>query len=915
MRSSVVFPCSCAPGRALRTRQRPCLRAVASVFAPVALAAASTGAVADERIAASHALVRDDASGAAAAALPDAFASGAARFDDSMLMHGPGTTPIDTTPFERPNGVVPGRYRVDLVVNGQWRGVEDVTFGPGEGGDVRPCYDRAMLQRAGVDLDRSARGQDSSAPSNPMPDGVICEPPSRYVPGAEFSFDQAEQKLYLTAPQFYMRLASQSTYVDPSNWTNGVPAALLNYNANLFTTRSSGYAFTQLYTGLAMGANAGPFRIRHNGNLTWTQHGGTRYQRGNVYAQTDLPAWHAQLLAGESSTSGEFFDAVSFRGVQIASDDRMLPDEQRYYAPVVRGVAQSNAKVSIYQRGYLVHETTVAPGPFAIDDLQAMSYGGDLNVTVTEANGETRSFVVPFATTVQLLRPGVTRFSAMAGRAIDVGSDIGTQYVGQFTVQRGLNNVVTAYGGGALTGRYQSMLVGVALNTAIGGIAADVTIARTQPVGGERMNGSSIRVSYSKNLPNSGTNFSLLAYRYSTKGYVGLRDALLLNGASGQERLTDTFPRLRNRVDLNVSQQVGRAGNIYANGSALSYWAGRGQTLGFTLGYSTQWRDVTLTASVQRVRNLSAGAPSFAGGAGSTLASVSVSIPLGPNSRRAPTFNTTVTHDSNVGTSAMAGLSGRFGERNDGSFTLSSSYDGGNRASSGSFGIGYRSPVATFAANVGLGRGYQQASASAMGGVVLHPGGLTPGPTLGETVGIVRAPDARGAAVANTDARVNRFGYAIVPSLVPYQLNKVDIDPKDVPDDVEMKTVSRSVAPRAGSVVMLSYDTLKARALLIDAQTEDGRPLPFAARAFDVRTGTLLGSVGQGSRLFVRSTANDGQIRVEWGPQADQQCTIDYAVPAEQRSGSGYAMLTRVCRPSAFMLPASAPTDGPVEAR
>ncbi|MDR0243159.1 MAG: fimbrial biogenesis outer membrane usher protein [Burkholderia sp.] len=853
---------------------------------------------------------RHGANEAQAGITPVIPATGETRFDDSMLMHGPDSAPIDTTPFERPNGVVPGVHRVDLIVNGQWRGVEDITFRPDASGEVRPCYDRALMQRVGVDLDRSARGQDGTTLHDPMPDGSMCESPSRYVPAAEFSFDASEQKLFLTVPQFYMRLASHSTYVDPANWTNGVPAAVLNYNTSVFTTRSSGYAYSQFYTGLSMGASVGRFRIRHNGNLTWSQRTGAHYQRGYIYGQTDLPGWRAQLLAGESSTSGALFDAVSFRGVEISSDDRMLPDEQRYYAPVVRGVAQSNAKVSIYQRGYLVHETTVAPGPFAIDNLQAMSYGGDLNVTVTEANGETRSFVVPFATTVQLLRPGSTRFSAMAGRAIDLGSAIGTQYVGQLTVQRGLSNALTAYGGMAFATRYQSMLMGVALNTAIGGFSVDVTAARTQPPGGERLTGSSVRVTYSRNLPNSGTNFSLLAYRYSTKGYLGLRDALLLNGGLDQRVSASTFPRLRNRFDLNVSQQVGRSGSINASGSAISYWAGGGQALSFTLGYSTQWRDAMLTASVQRTQNLSGREPSFAGAANSTLASLNVSIPLGRHSQRAPTFSSLFTHDSRTGMSATASLASRFGERGDGSYSLSSSYDGNNRASSGSFGIGYRLPSTSLTANVGIGRNYQQTSASAAGGLVLHPGGLTPGPTLSETIGVVHAPDARGALVANTGARVNRFGYAVVSSLVPYQLNRVDIDPKDIPDDVELKTVSRNVAPRSGSVVMLSYDTLKARALLIDARTEDGRPLPFAARVLDARTGALLGGVGQGSRVLVRSTTDDGQIRVEWGTRAEQRCEIDYAVPASQRDGSGYVTLTRVCRTPASIQPVAAASVG-----
>lgn len=893
--SAIPFSCERVSTPLGQPRSR--LRAIASVLAPVAITVASAGMFAGRAVAATDAPSHDGAGrGVPVPAGPESAAGEAIRFDESMLMHGSGATPIDTTPYERANVLTEGQRRVDLVVNGQWRGVEDVAFRRAGDGRVRPCYDRAMLQRSGVDLARSARGQDRDAPPEPMPDGLVCEPIARYVPGAELSFDQDEQKLYLVVPQFYMRLANRSNYVDPSTWTNGVPAALLNYNAMAFTTRASGYEFAQLYTGLTMGANAGPFRIRHTGNLTWSQRGVVRYQRGNVYAQTDLPAWRTQLLVGESSTSGELFDAVSFRGIQISSDDRMLPDALRYYAPVVRGVAQSNARVTIHQRGYLVHETTVAPGPFEIDDLQAMSYGGDLHVTVTEANGDTRSFTVPFATTVQLLRPGVTRFSAMAGRAIDFGSGGSAQYVGQFTVQRGINNLVTAYGGGAFTGRYQSVLMGVAFNTPIGGIAADVTVARVKPTGAERMNGSSIRLSYSKNLPNSGTNFSLLAYRYSTKGYLGLSDALQLTGRAAQGLSTDTFPRLRNRIDLNISQQVGRAGNVYLNGSSLSYWAGRGQTLSFTLGYSKQWRDVTMTASVQRVRNMSAGMSSVGRASGNTLASMSISIPLDRNARRAPTFNTLVTHDSSAGTSAMAGLSGRFGERGDGSYSLSATYDGGNRAPSGSFGAGYRLPAASLAGSVGIGSGYQQASLSASGGLVVHPGGVTPGPTLGETVGVVRAPDARGASVSNTDARVNRFGYAIVPSLVPYQLNQIDVDPKDIPDDVEMTTVSRSVAPRAGAVVMLSYDTLKARALLIDATTEDGRPLPFAARALDAQTGAPLGAVGQGSRLFVRSGTHDGRIRVEWGARPDQQCAIDYAVPAEQRAGTGYVTLTRVCR-------------------
>lgn len=118
----------------------------------------------------------------------------------------------------------------------------------------------------------------------------------------------------------------------------------------------------------------------------------------------------------------------------------------------------------------MISETSVAPGPFEISDLQAASFGGDLNVTVTEANGKSSSFTVPFATTVQLLRPGNSRYSFTAGQIIDPGLRGSNQYVLQGTAQHGLDNDITGYIGSAVTGSYMSVLMGSALNTDVGAL-------------------------------------------------------------------------------------------------------------------------------------------------------------------------------------------------------------------------------------------------------------------------------------------------------------------------------------------------------------------------------------------------------------------------------------------------------------
>lgn len=814
-------------------------------------------------------------------------------FDAQMLSLGAGGS-IDTSRFERGNIVEPGRYRLDLQVNRQWRGVEDVELRrqPGQDSAVF-CYDRRLLERAGIDLARSVRGQDGVSGGAPLPEGRVCDPLERYVPGAGVRLDIAEQSVYLSVPDYYLSLSSSKTYVDPSSWDNGISAALLNYNANLYDSEVRGRSNTSGYAGLNAGFNLWRLRLRHNGTATWSRRNGSHYQRSATYAQTDLPAWRSQLLVGESSTSSEFFDPVSFRGARLSSDDRMLPDSLRYYAPVVRGTANTNARVSVYQRGYLIYETTVAPGAFALDELQAASYGGDLEVRVAEASGEVRTFIVPFATTVQLLRPGTTRYSLTAGEINDPGLERRPNLV-QGIYQRGLGNDLTAYGGGAFTGSYLSTLLGLALNTPVGGFAGDVTLARTDVPGGGDLNGSSYRLSYSKNLPNTGTNFSLLAYRYSTSGYLGLRDAAFMQDRVARGEPLESFSRLRNRVDANISQQLG-GGNLFLNGSSQRYWSRGGRAVNFSIGYSNQWRDVSYTLSAQRLRSQYEGfSERDRGGVSSTLFSLSVSVPLGGPGRGSPTLSSYLSHDSESGTQVTSGVSGVLGQRDQISYALSAAHDRDRGETTKNASLDYRLPQVELGSSLSQGPGFRQVSLKASGGLVAHAGGLTASQMLGETIGLVHAADALGARAGYSGNRVDGSGYAVVPNLIPYQSNSIDLDPLGMSEAVELKASSRNVAPTAGAVVRLDYPTRIAQPLLIDSRMPSGEPLPFAAEVLDARSGESVGAVGQGSRLVLRVERERGTLRVHWGDEPGQQCLIDYALAARVAPAT---VLRLTCRP------------------
>lgn len=95
---------------------------------------------------------------------------------------------------------------------------------------------------------------------------------------------------------------------------------------------------------------------------------------------------------------------MQYQGVNLASDENMLPFSQRGFAPTIRGIANSNAEVSVRQNGYLIYQANVAPGAFEINDISSTSNSGDMEVTIKEADGSERHFTQPYSSVAVMLR-------------------------------------------------------------------------------------------------------------------------------------------------------------------------------------------------------------------------------------------------------------------------------------------------------------------------------------------------------------------------------------------------------------------------------------------------------------------------------------------------------------------------------
>lgn len=114
-------------------------------------------------------------------------------------------------------------------------------------------------------------------------------------------------------------------------------------------------------------------------------------------------------------------DSVPFRGGMVGSDDAIVTYSQRAFTPVVQGIARTQARIEVRQNGYVIYNTTVAPGPYALTDLPVSGGGCDLQVTVFEANGTRQVFTVHYIEPAVALRQGGPEIQPN-GRAISVCS-------------------------------------------------------------------------------------------------------------------------------------------------------------------------------------------------------------------------------------------------------------------------------------------------------------------------------------------------------------------------------------------------------------------------------------------------------------------------------------------------------------
>lgn len=811
-------------------------------------------------------------------------------FDESLFLGGDFGKGLKR--FNADNNTPAGKYSVDIYLNGRFIQRDSVDFVNNSAQkESEPCLSREFYVQSGVN--------ESALPQSDELAKSQCKSPEALLKGASWSFDQPRLRLDLYIPQALLTRSPRDA-VPVESWDAGESLMFLNYSTNYYQSRyrsGSGGISQYGFLGLKSGINLGLWQLRQQSSATYSQSPSrSRYQWQSLqtYMQRPIAALDSNLMIGQSYSGGSLFGSMAYNGVKLETDQRMWPQSRRGYAPEIRGTAQTNARVVVSQNGRTIYETNVPQGPFVIDDLSSTHYEGDLKVEIIEADGRSSTFTVPFSAVPDSMRPGVSRYNAVVGRARDYGD---TQNLfGDFTYERGISNSFTGNLGLRIADDYQAILAGGVWSHWLGAFGLNTTWSHAQIDDNQSQSGWRVQASYSRTFDYTGTNVALAGYRYSTEGYRELSDVLGERASkkhgSNNVFKSDTLNQ-RNQFTAMINQSLGDYGSLYLSGSVMDYYDNQSRNTQLQVGYSNSWKNISYNLAISRQQSVYRNQIDMDGseqvrsrsylGNTENLITLTFSIPLSFGGRD-NYISTSLSHADSSGNSGQTSVSGMLDDAGTLNYSVYAGYQQNRESQAGSTknwgaNLQKNSAFGTLNGSYSASSDYTQWGVGGRGAAVIHRGGITLGPYLSETFGLVEAKGAKGALVKNGQgARIDSNGYAIVPSLTPYRYNTISLDPKGINKHTELKSTQSRVIPYAGAAVKASFDTLSGYGVLIKAKINGTEALPMGASVLDDQN-NVVGMSGQASLIYARVRERQGILTVKWGDSPQEMCRVSYVLP------------------------------------
>lgn len=775
----------------------------------------------------------------------------------------PTTVAVDPPP----TAVDPPTLLLEVVVNGR---------STGKIGEIVQ-RDGLLLARREDLADFGLRVPRGVAPAT---DGLIALSALR---GVTFKLDEPSQTLYVTASSAALSLKVLNAAAGPPS---GVPlesavGATLNYDVDGAVTNGRAYGnglfdlrvFSPIgvaSTDMLAYASASPNGVSQNPVI----------RLDSTYVYSDFAAQRRYWL-GDFITGGLFWTRpVRFGGAQVTRDFTMRPDLVTFPLPSLAGSAAVPSTVDVLVNGTQVLSRQVQPGPFAVPQLPVITGAGTVQMTVTNALGQQVTTTLPFYASASLLAEGLQTYSFEAGfvrRNWGVVSNDYGDFAASGTYRRGLSNYVTIEahaegtkdqfmaGGGVVANAFNLAVVnlGAAASTAQGHTGGELSVG-VQRIGRVFSFGASAVLATSDFRDIAAMNGDPVPLRQVTANaaaYLGKW------GSIGAAWLQVDRPAATIPVSLVGPPAFVPPGGpqppsgVEIGGAGLPFLPAETAHV-LTASYSVQLHHVFLYAN---------GFHDFVRGGGSGV-SVGLTIPLGRRSSISASGNW------QPGASAYGQVQAQQSAIDIGDW----GYQAYLAAGDGNHQFGqlqYKSPWALLTAGVDHLNHETTLRLETQGALSLADARLFASNTVTDSFAVVDTNHVGGVHVFyenRPDGVTDASGRLLVPDLRAWDVNRLSIDPGDVPVDAQVPYIDRLVRPPDRSGVVVGFPIRKTQSALLVLVDETGHPIPVGSTATLHATGVTV-PVGYDGQAFVEDLGKQNQLIVQLPNDGRCIVSFDYA--------------------------------------
>lgn len=772
---------------------------------------------------------------------------------------------VDLSRFSEPHSVLPGSYLLEIKINQQTfpqRTIQYLTDANNPG-QPRVCLPPDLIKQMALKPEAAKQitlwYNDACADISALPGITVSNRIGRGV-------------LEITVPQAWMKY-SDSNWTPPEQWDNGLPGILLDYNINALTSRQQDSSITadSLTSYGTLGSNAGPWRLRADYQASLQRQGSQRNTDSSltqVYAWRALPEYAAKVMVGEAYLNSAVFDSFRYTGASVASDERMLPPKLRGYAPEVRGIARSNAKVTVSQQGRTLYETTVPAGPFVIQDLSS-SVQGRLEVKVEEQDGSISSFQIDTATIPYLTRPGYVRYNVALGQPSTPDHQLRGPIFSSSDFSWGITNAWSLFGGALIGGDYNAASLGLGRDLNVfGALSADVTQSYARLPNAPVATGKSFRLNYAKRFEDLNSQITFAGYRFSQRNFMNMQQFLQANYRDEMFTRQDKELYTLTANKTFMADDSAQAITVYLSYSHQTYWDSRSvNRYGLSASRMFNMAGISgISASLSAYR-------SDYQGRTDDSAMLNVTLPLGDHRRigySLQTNNNEITQSASVDD---------FSDLNN-SWQLRAGHNQTGKLMSSAW-YYHSAPSGTLNANVGWQQdSYTSLGATLRGGVTATRHGIAAHQNSGnggsrlmlDTDGVAGVP------INNGRAYSNRYGLAVISDVSSYYNVDTRIDVNQLSDDVEATRAVVQSTLTEGAIGYRHFEVVQGYKVLATIRLDDGSEPPFGATIMTAK-GREAALVNEKGVAYLTGIKPGEKLTLFW--QGQPQCTL--SLPASEK--------------------------------